>query len=300
MVRFERRGDRIMLRKYSAVAVADDTLAIAASVQANYFPPILASWEIEARGADSASSVIDITDFFAGDTRHLSGLSSAQRSSYQVRRLDPDRSYISRMRSYPLNVNVRHTLTYDAGAPPSDPQANTVTMEMNQSLVLLPAEPMRPRYADPRVGYFTVERINYGLNEQKAATETFIRRWRLEPSDPEAYARGEVVDPVKPITYYVDPATPERYVDASSAGSRTGSPPSRPRGSATRSSRWRPRRRRRTPTGTPRTCATRWRAGRRARRATRWARAPRTRAPERSSSRTSSGTTTTCVPTGTG
>ena len=218
MVRFERRGDRIMLRKYSAVAVADDTLAIAASVQANYFPPILASWEIEARGADSASSVIDITDFFAGDTRHLSGLSSAQRSSYQVRRLDPDRSYISRMRSYPLNVNVRHTLTYDAGAPPSDPQANTVTMEMNQSLVLLPAEPMRPRYADPRVGYFTVERINYGLDEQKAATETFIRRWRLEPSDPEAYARGEVVDPVKPITYYVDPATPEQYVDAVKRG----------------------------------------------------------------------------------
>ena len=218
MVRFERRGDRIMLRKYSAVAVADDTLAIAASVQANYFPPILASWEIEARGADSASSVIDITDFFAGDTRHLSGLSSAQRSSYQVRRLDPDRSFISRMRSYPLNVNVRHTLTYDAGAPPSDPQANTVTMQMNQSLVLLPAEPMRPRHADPRVGYFTVERINYGLNEQKAATETFIRRWRLEPSDPEAYARGEVVDPVKPITYYVDPATPERYVDAVKRG----------------------------------------------------------------------------------
>ena len=214
MVRFERRGDRIMLRKHSGVAVADDTLAIAASVEANYFPPILESWEIEARGPDSASSVIDVTDFFGGDTPHLSGLSPAQRRNYGVRRLDADRSFISRVRSYPLNVNVRHTLTYDAASPPTDEAANTVTLEMNQSLVLLPAEPMRPRYADPRVGYFTVSRINYGLNEQKAATETFIRRWRLEPSDPEAYARGEVVDPVKPITYYVDPATPERYVDA--------------------------------------------------------------------------------------
>lgn len=214
MVRFERRGDRIMLRKHSAVAVADDTLAIAASVQANYFPPILESWEIEARGPDSTSSVIDVTDFFGGDTPHLSGLSPAQRRSYGVRRLDADRSFISRARSYPLNVNVRHTLTYDAASPPTDEAANTVSLEMNQSLVLLPAEPMRPRYADPRVGYFSVSRINYGLNEQKAATETFIRRWRLEPSDPAAYARGEVVDPVQPITYYVDPATPERYVGA--------------------------------------------------------------------------------------
>ena len=214
MIRFERRADQILLRKHSGVAVADDTLAIAASVEANYFAPILAAWDIEARGPDSTSSVIDVTDFFGGDTPHLSGLSPAQRRNYGVRRLDANRSYISRVRSYPLNVNVRHTLTYDASSPPTDERANTVSLEMNQSLVLLPAEPMRPRYADPRVGYFTVSRINYGLDEQKAATETFIRRWRLEPSDPEAYARGEVVDPVEPITYYVDPATPERYVDA--------------------------------------------------------------------------------------
>ena len=218
MLRFERRGDRIMLRKHYGTAVADDTLAIAASVEANYFAPILESWEIEARGPDSTSSVIDVTDFFGGDTPSISGLSSFQRRDYAVRRLDADRSFISRMRSYPLNVNVRHTLTWDAGSPPNDAQTNTVSLEMNQSLVLLPAEPMRPRYADPRVGYFSVSRINYGLDEQKAATETFIRRWRLEPSDPEAYARGEVVDPVKPITYYVDPATPERYVDAVQRG----------------------------------------------------------------------------------
>ena len=218
MVRFEQRGERILLRKYSGEAVADDTLAIAASVEANYFAPILASWAIEARGTDSTSSVVDVTDFFEGDTPALSGLSPAQRRSYQVRRLDADRSFIGSVRSYPLNVNVRHTLTYDAGSPPTDERANTVSLEMNQSLVLLPVEPMRPRHADPRVGYFAVNRINYGLDEQKAATETFIRRWRLEPSDPEAYARGVVVDPVSPITYYVDPATPERYVDAVQRG----------------------------------------------------------------------------------
>jgi len=218
MVRFERVDDRILLRKYSGEAVADDTLAISASVQSNYLAPILAAFDIEARGTGDASSVIDVTDFFEGDTPSISGLGPEQRREYQVRRLDGPRSFIGRVRSYPLNVNVRHTLTYDAGSPPSDEQANTVSMEMNQSLVVLPKEPMRPRYADPRVGFFSIERINYGLDEQKAATQTFIRRWRLEPSDPAAYARGELVEPVTPITYYVDPATPERWVGAVKRG----------------------------------------------------------------------------------
>jgi hypothetical protein len=214
MVRFVRADDRILLRKYSGEAVADDTLAISRSVESNYFAPILAAFAIEARGRTDSSSVIDVTDFYAGDTPSISGLSPSQRRDYQVRRLDEPRSFIGRVRSYPLNVNVRHTLTYDAGAPPSDAQANTISMEMNQSLVLLPLEPMRPRHADARVGYFSIERINYGLDEQKAATEEFIRRWRLEPSDSVAYARGELVEPVQPITYYLDPATPERWRDA--------------------------------------------------------------------------------------
>jgi len=214
MVRFERRDERMLLRKYSGEAVADDTLAIALSVRANYFAPILHAFDIEARGPDGTTSVIDVTDFYEGDTPSISGLRPAQRQDYGVRRLDPTRSFIGRMRSYPLNVNVRHILTYDASSPPSDEQANTISMEMNQSLVLLPKEPMRPRIADPRVGFFSIERINYGLDEQKAATETFIRRWRLEPSDPAAYARGELVTPITPITYYIDPATPERWRSA--------------------------------------------------------------------------------------
>ena len=125
--------------------------------------------------------------------------------------MDDDRSFIEYVRSYPLNVNVRHTLTYEAGAPPAGAQTGTLSMQMHQSLVLLPAEPMMPRLADDRIGYFTVERVNFGLDEQKAASERFIRRWRLEPSDSAAYRRGELVDPIKPIVYYVDPATPERW-----------------------------------------------------------------------------------------
>ena len=70
---------------------------------------------------------------------------------------------------------------------------------------------MRPRYADSRIGFFTVSRVNYGLDVQKAAEQRFIRRWRLEPKDTAAYRRGELVEPVKPIVYYLDPATPARW-----------------------------------------------------------------------------------------
>ncbi len=211
LVRWERYEDKVLLRRYETGSVAADSLPIYQSVASNNFAPILASFDIEARTDADDASVIEVTDFFAGDTPSLSGLTANQRRDYQVRRLDGDRSFVEYARSFPLNINVRHTLTYDAGAPPANAQTGTISMQMHQSMVLLPTHPMMPRFADDRVGYFSVERVNFGLDEQKAASEEFIRRWRLEPSDPAAYARGQVVDPVKPIVYYVDPATPERW-----------------------------------------------------------------------------------------
>jgi hypothetical protein len=211
LVRFERSGDRVVLRSREVGAYADDSLPIALSVAENNVGPILAAFPIQAYGRDSASYVIDVTDFFGGDTPGISGLTAAQRRQYQVRRLDPARSYINTVKSFPLNIEVRHTQTFDAAEPPSDRSGGTISLEMRQSIVLLPKDPMRPRYADQRVGFFTVERVNYGLDQQKAATQTFIRRWRLEPKDPAAYARGELVEPVKPIVYYLDPATPAKW-----------------------------------------------------------------------------------------
>ncbi|HET7321065.1 MAG TPA: zinc-dependent metalloprotease, partial [Longimicrobiaceae bacterium] len=210
MVRWERDRNRVILRAVGTEAVADDTLPIARSVASNHLGAILAAFPVAAYGPDSAA-VVDVTDFFSGDTPALSGLSTAQREQFKVRRLDSARSFINGMRSYPLNLEVRHTQTFEAAAAPSDRRGGTLTLEMRQSLILLPREPMRPRYADPRAGFFTVSHINYGLDEEKAATERFITRWRLEPSDPEAYARGELVEPIKPIIYYIDPATPERW-----------------------------------------------------------------------------------------
>lgn len=211
LVKWERQGDRVILRAVETGAVADDSLPIARSVAVNNLGAILAAFPVQAYTPDSSSAVIDVTDFFGGDTPALSGLTTQQRELWKVRRLDPARSFVNAVRSYPLNVEVRHTQTFEATTPPSDRSGGTLTLEMRQSLVLLPRVPMRPRYADPRAGFFGVERVNYGLDEQKAATQSFIARWRLEPSDPAAYARGELVEPVKPIVYYIDPATPARW-----------------------------------------------------------------------------------------
>lgn len=215
MVRWERRDHTVFLRSISVDSYADESLPIAKSVAENNFAPILAAFPVAAYGPDAQTSVIDVTDFFAGDTPALSGLSTATRRTYGVQRFDQPRSFISDIRSFPTNVEVRHVQTFAATEAPGDRSGGSVSLEMRQSLVLLPKEPMKPRVFDPRVGYFSVERVNYGLDVPKAETETFIVRWRLEPKDPAAYARGEVVEPVKPIVYYIDPATPlkwRRYV----------------------------------------------------------------------------------------
>jgi hypothetical protein len=211
VVVWERTGNRMLLRKRSYDEVAADTTPIYMSVAVNNLAPIVASFPVAAHGPAGGTAVIDVTDFFRNDTPAISGLRPAQRRQFGVRRLDPDRSFITFARAFPMNIEVRHTQTFEAGTPPTDEHIGALTLDMNQSLVLLPREPMRPRFADERVGFFSVRQINYSLQEQKAAEQRFIRRWRLEPTDPAAYASGQLVEPVKPIVYYLDPATPHEY-----------------------------------------------------------------------------------------
>jgi hypothetical protein len=211
VIRFERIGDRVMVRSQSYLAVADDSLPIARAVERANYSPVLVAFPVQAYGRDS-SAVLDVTDFFAGDTPAISGMNATERRTYGVRRLDPARSWVSNIRAFPTNVEVRHVQTFDAAEPPGeDRSGSTISLEMRQSIVLLPKTPMRPRYADDRAGFFSEERVNYGLDELKAASQRFIVRWRLEPKDPAAYARGELVEPIKPIVYYLDPATPTRW-----------------------------------------------------------------------------------------
>ncbi|MEO7363580.1 MAG: zinc-dependent metalloprotease [Gemmatimonadaceae bacterium] len=211
LIRWERAGDRLLLKSISTDAVADDSLPIAYSVAQNNYPAIIGAFPIAAFTRDSTSYVLDVTDFFATDNPATSGMGAAQRRTLGVRRFDPARSYISSMRGFPINIEVRQVQTFDAATPAFDANSASVTMETRQSMILLPRVPMRPRNADARVGFFSIDRVNYGLDQQKAASEEFITRWRLEPKDPAAYTRGELVEPIKPIVYYIDPATPTRW-----------------------------------------------------------------------------------------
>ncbi len=210
VLRWEKNRKNILLRVVSHENVADADKPIYQAVRNSNFEPIIRSFKIEALNEDSTASLIDVTGLFTEDIPSL-GLQRFRRSQYQVRRLDGSRTFITSVKSFPRNIEVRHVLSYDAGQPPSNSTSGTISVEMNQSMILLPEDPMQPRLCDQRVGYFSVTMTDYGRDAQKAEERCYITRWRLEPSDPEAYARGELVEPVKPIVYYIDPATPMKW-----------------------------------------------------------------------------------------
>ncbi len=209
-VRWQRHNNDVLLRIVSYVNVADDTLAIAAAVEDANFEPIIRAFDIAAFNEDSSAVVIDVTSLYGTDIAVL-GLQSRRRTDYGVRRLDPNRSFPTSAKSFPRNIEVRNILTYEATKAPSNASTGTVSLEMNHSMILLPDDPMQPRMWDDRVGFFSFTQTDYGLDEQRAVQRRYITRWRLEPSDPAAWAPGELVDPVKRIEYYIDPATPEKW-----------------------------------------------------------------------------------------
>ena len=140
----------------------------------------------------------------------MSGLNASLREAYKVKGLDPSRSFIHSVKSFPLNIEVVQDFTYSASKPSSTANTESISIQMNQSMILLPEKPMKPRLFDQRVGWFTQKQYDYSSEELKSDQKTFIRKWRLEPKDMEAYKRGELVEPIKQIVYYLDPATPEK------------------------------------------------------------------------------------------
>lgn len=211
VIRWQRHEDKILLRSVSYTSVANPDEPIYQSVKNNNFEPIIMTFDIKTIAEDSSSVVVDVTNLFTSDVPMIGALMDYQRKRFGIRNLDAKRTFINYMKAFPNNVEVRHILTYNGTDLPDNGLTQSLSLEMNQSFILLPEEPMQPRLADSRVGYFSVNQVDYSLNEQKAGTRTYITKWRLEPKDPEAYARGELVEPIKPIVYYVDPGTPEKW-----------------------------------------------------------------------------------------
>lgn len=189
---------------------SDPSSPVTQSVKNSNFSPIIAAFEIKAYNHDSSAVVIEITDLFSRDVLPFN-ISNDARQKYKVQGLDEARSYIESVRSFPLNIEARSVKTYRSADPPSNANSGTISLEINNSMLLLPKKPMISRLADHRVGYFSQTQIDYGSEAEKAKRLEYIVRWRLEPKDSAAYARGELVEPKKPIVFYIDPATPVKW-----------------------------------------------------------------------------------------
>ncbi len=211
VVNWTKRDNNIDIRIISFNNYSDSSSAIIESVRNNNFSPILHSTKIVAYSPDSSAYVIDVTSLFTTDIPSISGLSARIRRNYKVKNLDKSRTYIEKYASYPENIEIKHVTTFKAGTPPSDRRSETISLLMNQSMILLPKVKMQPRLSDYRVGWFSLSKINYGSEALKSDQKSYIRRWELIPKDIEAYKRGELVEPIKPIVYYLDPATPLKW-----------------------------------------------------------------------------------------
>jgi len=210
VVVWEKFQNKILLKVKSYNAVANDSLPIYKSVKANNLEPIIYAFDVKTENTDSTSVLVDVTKFFTSDIKAISALPARYRRTYKVRRLDASRSFINSIKSYPNNIEVVQDFTFDADAPPSNSRTNTITIRVNQSMIVLPEDKMMPRIYDKRVGYFSIGNVDYSSEALKADSKRYIRRWRLEPKDINAYNRGELVEPIKPIVYYLDPATPDK------------------------------------------------------------------------------------------
>jgi len=220
-------NDKVLLRVRTVISMADSTNDIYKAVSSSNLDPIAEAFEIKAYSKDSAGVVIDVTDFFKGDNQPVS-IGPYTKKRFNLGSQIGDRTYIKNIHSYPINTEVRVVRTFSStpsfggGAGPSPFPSTTlpaayatgaVTLEMNNSFILLPKTPMRRRMYDPRVGFFADDFVTYADDQQKVENDVFIVRWRLEPKDEdiEKWKRGELVEPKKPIVYYIDPATPKKW-----------------------------------------------------------------------------------------
>ncbi|MDG2367851.1 MAG: zinc-dependent metalloprotease [Flavobacteriaceae bacterium] len=209
VVEFVRQGNKILLQEVSYSNVADKYDPISISVSENNFKPILASFEI--KNSEKNRHLIDVTDYFMSDSPGFNIIRSYEKDNYKIGSVDKKRSFIDSARSFPNNTEILHTLTFSANKAPRENRTKTFSFQINHSIISLPKNPMPIRYEDERVGWFTLGKINYSSEKLKSDNYNIIRRWRLEPSDLEAYNKGQLVDPIKPIVYYLDPGTPMKW-----------------------------------------------------------------------------------------
>ncbi len=225
VIRFESGPkNKVFLKNISYDVNPDSSGAMYKSVMNSNMQPITMAFDIRAIASDSMGKgvVIEITDMITGDNE-VFGFSGSSKSQFRAGAFQADKSYIISVRPFPTNIEITTVKTFTKssevtfsapGSTPRPPSTATVTLEMNSSMLLLPEKPMKARYQDDRVGYFGPRYTDYDANPQGVKSIQLISRWRLEPKpeDMAKYKSGQLVEPIKPIIFYIDPTTPKQWV----------------------------------------------------------------------------------------
>ena len=209
VVQFEKHAKKILLKEVGFTNISDEEDPISLSVSVNNFKPILGAFDI--KNSEDDKYLIDVSSYFMSDSPGFNIIRSYEKDNYKIGGVDKKRSFIDSARSFPRNTEILHTLTFSVNKAPRVNRTKTFSFQINHSIIALPDNPMPVRYEDERVGWFTVNKINYSSEKLKSDSYNIVRRWRLEPSDLDAYNRGELVEPIKPIIYYLDPGTPMKW-----------------------------------------------------------------------------------------
>ena len=209
MIRFEwnKEEKKIRVRQSRPLPESPENDAITRSVRDNFISPLIADFKLEACNADSTSVIIQINDIYDGSETSINNVfDNINLGTSAVK----DLSRIMSIKAFPNNIVATSELTTKVHEGMS---AVNVTVEVSSSLVLLPEKPMMGRLDDPKVGYFTKDLLYFSDSQQKTEEKKYITRWRLEPKpeDREAYLRGELVEPEKPIVFYIENSTPYRW-----------------------------------------------------------------------------------------
>ena len=216
IVRLERRGSRVLMVRdnWSIRALGGDE-ALDRSARESFPISVVGTFPMESD--EGGRVIVDASSFFLSDVFGIAErVRGAEQGSLELQR---DRSWISEESSgaFPLNTEIRAVLTFTSGEPglqlrQSAPDGGAITMEQHHSLVALPHDDgFRPRAGDGRSGLFSTSFYDFAQGIDGDYRGAYAARWRLIPSDVEAYLAGELVEPEEPIVYYMDPGIPEPY-----------------------------------------------------------------------------------------
>lgn len=193
------------------------------AVRRSTIPGIYRAFKIEAYNPDSTAVVIDVTKLFMEDNDDLTPFDPYSTFGYKPfsrsTSFQKENSHLGEIKAFDDNVTVKSYLSYTTTVTYTNGKITgkiedkrAFTALVTRTLLLLPEEPMRPRIADPRMNIFVTGKARFASNMNRGTLPVYYaRHWRVEPKDVEAYKRGELVEPVKPIVFYLDNNLPEAW-----------------------------------------------------------------------------------------